>query len=45
MPRLGQVPRDESNAPIVTIMYDLLFGPNRDPVADPGTQTGTPNNW
>ena len=27
MPRLRQVPRDESNAPIVTIMYDLLFGP------------------
>jgi alkylhydroperoxidase family enzyme len=45
MPRLRQVPRDESNAPIVTIMYDLLFGPDRDPVADPGTQTGTPGDW
>jgi alkylhydroperoxidase family enzyme len=45
MPRLGQVPRDPSNAPIVTLMYDLLFGPDRDPVADPGTNTGTPGDW
>ena len=45
MPRLRQVPRDESNAPIVTIMYDLLFGPGRDPVAEPGTATGTSGDW
>lgn len=45
MPRLREVPRDPSNAPIVTIMYDLLFGEDRDPVADPGTATGTPGNW
>ncbi len=45
MPRLRQVPRDESNAPIVTIMYDLLFGPDRDPVSDPGTATGTSGDW
>src|SRR3954451_12510364 len=45
MPRLRQGPRDESNAPIVAIMYDLLFGPDRDPVADPGTATGTPGDW
>ncbi len=45
MPRLRQVPRDESNAPIVPIMYDLLFGPDRDPVSDPGTATGTPGDW
>jgi alkylhydroperoxidase family enzyme len=25
-------------------MYDLLFG-ERDPVAEPGTATGTPGNW
>ena len=25
-------------------MYDMLFG-DRDPVADPGTATGTPGNW
>ena len=45
MPRLSQVPRSDDNAPIVTIMYDLLFGPGRDPVADPGTSTGTPGDW
>ena len=45
MPRLGQVPRDEGNPPIVRVMYDLLFGPDRDPVADPGTNTGTPGDW
>lgn len=45
MPRLRQVPRDPSNAPIVTMMYDLLFGPDRDPVSDPGTATGTPGDW
>jgi alkylhydroperoxidase family enzyme len=45
MPRLRQVPRDPSNAPIVTMMYDLLFGPDRDPVAEPGTATGTSGDW
>jgi len=25
-------------------MYDMLFG-DRDPVAEPGTDTGTPGNW
>lgn len=45
MPRLGQVPRDEGNPPIVTFMYDLIFGEGRDPVAEPGTNTGTPGDW
>jgi alkylhydroperoxidase family enzyme len=45
MPRLREVPRDPSNAPIVTAMYDLLFGADRDPVAQPGTATGTPGDW
>lgn len=44
MPRLRQVPRSQAPAGIVTSMYDLLFG-DRDPVADPGTATGTPGNW
>lgn len=26
-------------------MYDLLFGADRDPVAEPGTATGTPGDW
>lgn len=43
MPRLRQVPRSEAD-PIATMMYDMLFG-ERDPVADPGTETGTPGNW
>jgi alkylhydroperoxidase family enzyme len=44
MPSLGQVPRSDDNAPVVTLMYDLLFG-DRDPVAEPGTDTGTPGDW
>lgn len=43
MPRLRQVPRAEAD-PIATSMYDMLFG-DRDPVAEPGTDTGTPGNW
>lgn len=44
MPRLRQVPRSEATSEVVTKSYDLLFG-DRDPVADPGTATGTPGNW
>ena len=40
MPRLRQVPRDEAPED-VRRMYDMLFG-DRDPVAEPGTATGTP---
>lgn len=43
MPRLRQVPRAEAD-PVATMMYDMLFG-DRDPVQEPGTQTGTPGNW
>lgn len=43
MPRLRQVPRAEA-APEILTMYDALFG-ERDPVAQPGTETGTPGNW
>jgi alkylhydroperoxidase family enzyme len=43
MPRLRQVPRAEAE-PDVAKMYDMLFG-DRDPVAEPGTATGTPGNW
>ena len=45
MPRLRQVPRSGDNPPIVTAMYDLLFGAGRDPVAEPGTAAGTPGDW
>jgi alkylhydroperoxidase family enzyme len=43
MPRLRQVPRAEAG-PLAIRMYDLLFG-DRDPVASPGTETGTPGDW
>ena len=43
VPRLRQVPRAEAD-PIATLMYDMLFG-ERDPVAEPGTKTGTPGDW
>ena len=45
MPRLRQVPRAEVTDPSVTLMYDFIFGPDRDPVAEPGTATGTPGDW
>ena len=44
MPRLDQIGRDATDAPIVVAMYDFLFG-DRDPVAEPGTATGTPGDW
>ena len=43
MPRLRQVPRAEA-PPAAIAIYDLMFG-DRDPVAEPGTATGTPGNW
>ena len=43
MPRLRQVSRSDAD-PIAIMLYDLLFG-DRDPVAEPGTETGTPGNW
>src|SRR6516165_4751499 len=44
MPRLREIPKAEASAPIVLSMYQRLFG-DRDPVADPGTATGTPGDW
>ena len=44
MPRLRQVPRGDA-APSVIPLYDLMFGPERDPVAEPGTATGAPGDW
>ena len=43
MPRLKQVPRAEA-PPNVLKFYEAIFG-DRDPVASPGTATGTPGNW
>ena len=44
MPRLRQVPRAEATSDVVIKTYDLLFG-DRDPVAEPGTSTGTSGDW
>ena len=43
MPRLRQVPLAETHDTARAI-YGSLFG-DRDPVAEPGTATGTPGNW
>ncbi len=43
MPRLGQVGRDEAHE-LAQTLYSMLFG-ERDPVTEPGTETGTPGDW
>ena len=44
MPRLRQVGRGEVTDELTLRMYDQLFG-DRDPVAEPGTATGTRGDW
>ncbi len=44
MPRLRQVARADADERTVLPIYDFLFG-DRDPVAEPGTSTGTPGDW
>lgn len=44
MPRLRQVSREEATSELVQRTYDLLFE-GRDPVAEPGTATGTRGDW
>ena len=43
MPRLRQVSRGDAPPEVVEV-YQRLFG-DRDPVAEPGTATGTPGDW
>lgn len=45
MPRLREVPRAEAPSSLVTLMYDFIFGPDRDPAVDHGTETGSPGDW
>jgi alkylhydroperoxidase family enzyme len=45
VPVLRQVSRADAGSDTIRRYYDLLFGPDRDPVADPGTATGTPGDW
>jgi alkylhydroperoxidase family enzyme len=44
MARLRQIPRGEVTSKTILSTYNLLFG-DRDPVAEPGTDTGTPGDW
>src|SRR5215471_4187253 len=44
MPRLREIPKAEATEEIVLSMYHRMFG-DRDPVAEPGTATGTPGDW
>ena len=44
MPRLRQVSRAEATSEGILKTYNLLFG-DRDPVAQPGTATGTCGDW
>ncbi len=43
MPRLREISRKDAHPTAITL-YNMLFG-DRDPVAEPGTATGTPGNW
>lgn len=43
-PRLREIPRGEVTSKRILDTYDLLFG-DRDPVAEPGTATGTKGDW
>jgi len=43
MPRLSQVSKDDAH-PLAQAVYSMIFG-DRDPVAEPGTASGTPGNW
>lgn len=45
MPVLRQVPRSEVTNDTIKAYYDRLFGEGVDPVATPGTATGTPGDW
>lgn len=44
MPRLPPVPRRDADPRAIKI-YDRMFGADRDPVASPGTATGSPGNF
>jgi alkylhydroperoxidase family enzyme len=44
MPRLREVPRADADEKVALPLYAQLFG-SRDPVAEPGTATGTRGDW
>jgi len=44
MTRIAPLPRADA-PPEIAKRYDEVFGESRDPVAQPGTSTGTPGDW
>lgn len=44
MPRLRQISREDTSDELILTTYQQLFG-DKDPVATPGTATGTPGDW
>jgi alkylhydroperoxidase family enzyme len=44
MPRIAPLSRADA-PPEIAARYDEVFGAGRDPVAEPGTATGTPGDW
>jgi len=44
MPRLRQISRGATSDELILSTYQQLFG-DKDPVASPGTATGTPGDW
>jgi alkylhydroperoxidase family enzyme len=44
MPRLREIPKGEVTSETILRYYKALFG-DRDPVAEPGTATGTRGDW
>ena len=44
MPIVTPIGRAEAG-PGLNSLFDRIFGEGRDPVADPGTATGTPGDW
>ena len=45
MPSIKPVPRAEITDDTIQMYFNLLFGPDRDPIEQPGTATGTPGDW
>ncbi len=45
MPRLSEVRRADATSPVVLAAYDYIFGDDRCPVEQPGTEDGTRGDW
>jgi len=45
MANIRKVPRKDITNPIMLAYFERLFGPDRDPIDDPGTATGSPGDW